>query len=232
MFIIYNDYKSIKLLKMKILNLFVALILVNIFFTGCLKEEDGDKEKTVVMTIYPETGYGASVMSNIITQPLIFSDSDDNQKQMLVGIITEGFDFNYERGYKYSLKVKKVWMHEPPQDVSSIKYVFVELLSKEKIITEDSEENMDLFVSSETVKFTPKFPSEFDETEGEGIPKIYDALHVKENGTNNWMALTEIEGFNYETGYEYIIKVKKMTQAEPYTEKYVLLDIISKEVKN
>jgi len=97
-----------------------AFIVLNLFFTSCLKDEEGDKEKIVVMAIYPETGYGASVMSDILTQPLIFSDSDDNQKRMLVDIITEGFDFDYERGYEFTLKVKKVWMHEPPQDVSSI----------------------------------------------------------------------------------------------------------------
>ena len=205
-----------------------TFIVLNLFFTSCLKDEEGDKEKIVVMAIYPETGYGDSVMSDILTQTLIFSDSDDNQKRMLVDIITEGFDFGYKRGYEFTLKVKKVWMHEPLQDVSSIKYVFIELLSKEKVITEDSEKNIELFVSSETVRFTPKYPSEYGEGE---TPKIYDALHVKETGTNNWMALTEIEGFNFEEGYEYVLNVKKVTLAEPYSAKYILLNTLSKKEK-
>lgn len=215
---------------MRKLHLLITLIVLGLFFTSCLKDEEKDKEKTIEMTIYPETGYGASVMSNIWTQPLIFSDSDDNQKQMLVDIIFEGFDFDYERGYKYILKVKKVWMHEPPQDVSSIKYVYIELLSKEKVITEDSEENIELFVSSKTVKFTPKYPSEYEGNESS--PKIYNALYAKKTGTDNWMALTGIEGFNFDESYEYVLNVKKMTQAEPYSVKYILLNIKSKTPKD
>lgn len=213
---------------MKNPKLLIGFMLLSVFFTGCLKDEGGDKEKIVVMTVYPETGYGASVMSDLLTQPLIFSDSDDNQKRMLVDIITEGFDFNYERGYEFTIKVKKVWMHKPPQDVSSIKYVFIELLSKKKLITVDSENSIELCISSETVRFTPKYPSEYEEN---GAPKIYDALHVKETGDNNWMALTEIEGFDFEDGYEYVLNVKKVTHAEPYSVKYILLNIVSENEK-
>ncbi len=213
---------------MKRLVLFVSIICLCASLYSCIKEE-GDREKIVEMTIYAETGYGASVMNNVVTEPLIFSDSDNNQKHMLVDIITEGFDFEYERGYEYTFKVKKVWMKEPPQDVSSVKYIFVELLSKNKVITKDSEKNICLFVASETVKFTPKYPSEYEE--GGQAPKVYDALRVKENGTDNWMALTKIDGFSYEKGYEYALNVKKITQATPYSVRYVLLEVLSKNPK-
>ncbi|HZK93484.1 MAG TPA: DUF4377 domain-containing protein [Prolixibacteraceae bacterium] len=215
---------------MKKLQFFSALIVISLILTCCIKDEEADKEKIVEMTIYPETEYGASIMSDILTQPVVFSESDDNQKRMLVDIITEGFDINYERGYKFTLRVKKVWMHEPPQDASSIKYIFIELLSKEKVITEDSEENIELFVSSQTVKFTPKFPGEYEEDESH--PKIYNALLVKKIGTDSWMALTKIEGFDFEEGYEYMLNVKKMTQAEPYSVSYILQNINSKTLKN
>lgn len=213
---------------MKKLNLLLGFIFFSMLFIGCTKEE-GDKKKIVEMTIYPETGYGASVMSDIWTQPLFFSDNDENQVKLLVDIMTDGFDFDYERGYEYKFRAKKVWMQNPPQDVSSIKYEFIELLSKEKVITDDSEENINLFVSSETVKFTPKYPTEYDDNM---TPKIYDALKVKNTDSDNWMALTAIEGFDYEAGYEYELRVKKITQAEPYSEKYVLLETLSKERKN
>ncbi len=214
---------------MRKLHLFIAFIALSLIFTSCLKDDENDKEKIVEITIYPETGYGASIMSDIWTQPLIFSDNDDNQKQMLVDIIFENLNIDYERGYKYTLKAKKVWMHEPPQDVSSIKYVYIELLSKEKVITENSEENIELFVSSETVKFMPKYPTEFEDDES---PKIYNALHTKKTGTNDWMTLTVIEGFDFEEGYEYVLNVKKITQSDPYLVRYVLLDIKSKILKN
>lgn len=214
---------------MKKLHLFFAFVVFVLSFSSCLKDEDKDKEKIVEMTIYPETGYGGSVMSDVWTQPLIFSDTDDNQKRMLVDILTEGFNIDYERGYKFTLKVKKVWMHQPPQDASSIKYVFIELLSKEKVITANTDETIELFVSSKTVRFTPKFPSEYEGDESS--PKIYNALQVKKTGTDTWMALTAIEGFNFEEGFEYIISVKKTTQANPYSVKYVLLNIVSKHAK-
>lgn len=214
---------------MKRLHLFFAFVVFVLSFSSCLKDEEKDKEKIVEMTIYPETGYGGSVMSDVWTQPLIFSDTDDNQKRMLVDILTEGFNIDYERGYKFTLKVKKVWMHQPPQDASSIKYVFIELLSKEKVITANTDETIELFVSSKTVRFTPKFPSEYEGNESS--PKIYNALHVKKTGTDTWMALTAIEGFNFEEGFEYIISVKKTTQANPYSVKYVLLNIVSKHAK-
>lgn len=196
---------------------------------SCTKDES-DREKIVEMTIYPETGYGASLMSDIWTQPLIFSDNDENQQKLLMDIITEGFDIDYERGYQYKLKVKKIWMSEPPQDASSIKYVFIELLSKEKVITANREDDIKLFVSSETVKFTPSYPSEYED-EINFSPKIYDALYVKETDTNSWMALKEIEGFDYEKGYEYELRVKKITLADPYAVRFVLLEVLSKEEK-
>ena len=216
---------------MKKLNLFVGVIILSVLLGSCTNEKEADREKIVEMTLYPETGYGASVLSDVLTEPILFSDNDENRKQMLTDIITEGFDLNYERGYEYTLKVKKVWMQNPPQDVSSVKYVFIELLTKKKVITKDSERNMELFVSSQTVKFTPKYPGEYEKgAEGE-TPKIYDALHVKENNTDNWMALTKIEGFDYKKGYEYILNVKKITQANPYSVRYLLLDIVSKTEK-
>lgn len=216
---------------MRKLYAFMAFIVLGFAMASCSKNDGLDKEKIVEVTIYPETGYGASVLSDIWTEPLIFSDSDDPQKQMLVDIIFEDLDFDYERGYKYILKAKKVWMHEPPQDVSSVKYVYLEQLSKEKVITEDSEENLELFVSSETVRFTPDFPSEYEEG-SDTFLKIYDALLTKKVGANDWMALKEIEGFDFEEGSEYLLNVVKMTQAEPYSVRYVLLDIISKTPKD
>jgi hypothetical protein len=215
---------------MKVFNLFAGIIILSTFLSSCNNEEV-DREKIVEMTIYPETGYGAGVLSDVVTEPMQFSDNDENRNQLLIDIITEGFDFNYERGNEYRLKVKKVWMQNPPQDVSAVKYIFIELLSKKKVITTDSEKNIQLFVASQTVKFTPKYPNEYEKVGGIETLKIYDALHVKEKDASNWMALTKIEGFDYVKGYEYVINVKKITQADPYSVRYVLLNILSKTEK-
>ncbi len=54
--------------------------------------ENGDVEKLVEMTIYPETGYRPNMMSNIWTQPLVVSDNDSNKKQRMLSRISEGVE--------------------------------------------------------------------------------------------------------------------------------------------
>lgn len=210
---------------MKKYSLLLGFIVLSIMAASCIKEKK-DRVKVVEMTIYPETGYGAAIMSDYLTQPLVFSESDDNRKRILTDIIFDGFNINYERGYQYKLKVKKVWMQDPPQDVSSIKYVFLKLLSKKKVITKDSEEDLILFVASAPVKFMPRYPAEYQDN---GYPRVYNALKVKIRGADNWMALIKIDGFNYEAGYEYELKVRKITHADPYSVEYQLLDVLSKK---
>jgi hypothetical protein len=218
---------------MKKKNTYVMLCsaLLSGAFCSCLdigNKENADKEKLVEMTIYPETGYGSNILSDIWTEPLLFSESDDKETQQLMDIITEGFDFEYERGYEYTFKAKKVWMSNPPQDVSSIKYIYVGDLKKKKVITQDSEEEVELLISPETVKFTPAHPNEYED----GYIKLYDALLAKVTNANKWLVLIEIEGFDFEKGYEYTLTAQKKTQADPYSVRYVLLNISNKrEVK-
>lgn len=214
---------------MKRINIFIIFTALITITFGCSKEEV-DKEKDVIVTIYEHTGYGAPILSDVLTEPLLFSDSDDNEMRTLTNIITEGISVhdNYERGYRFTYKAKKVWMSNPPQDVSSIKYVFTATISKERVITKDSEEDMTLFVSSETVRYSPLYPLEYNE---DGFPKIYDALFAKKEGSTNWMGIIEIEGFTYEEGYEYSLKVKEIIEADPYSKRYALIEILSKEEK-
>ena len=211
---------------MKRMNLFMCLTFLCLF--SCSK--DGDKVKIVTMTIYPETGYVMPILSPYWVDALVYSDSDENQQQLLVDIITEGYDFEYERGYEYTFKAQKVWMSNPPMDVSSIKYIFVEPLTKKKIITENSEEEIEISVSSETVEYVPCYPIEYDEY---GNHKIYDALLVRETNAAHYSpaVLKEIEGFEFESGYEYILSVKKITQSDPYLLRYILLDTKEKRKK-
>jgi hypothetical protein len=207
---------------------FFSFVLLGVNLFSCTDNNNGkDKEKMVEMTIYPETGYGSSLLSDIWSEPLVFSESDDNQKQTLTNIIVEGFDFDYERGYEYTFKAKKVWMNDPPQDVSSIKYVFVGPLSKKKTITENSQQELELIISSKTVRFTPNYPREY---ENEQLI-VYDALLANEAGTNSLLVLREIEGFSFEEGYEYVLRVKKELKANPYAVKYILLAVKDKQIK-
>lgn len=193
--------------------------------TSCLKHDDQDREKVVEMTVYPEIGYGGPVMSQTFTEVLIFSESDNKSKQQLSNIITEGFDFDYERGYEYTFKAKKIWMSNPPQDVSSIKYIFIGPPNKRKVITENSEETISISVQPHFVKYHPRFSD--DNNAGEY--KVYDALLCIDESDNNTIVLKEIEGFDYEERYKYKLQVKRVITANPYSERYVLLDTIEKQ---
>lgn len=43
--------------------------------------------------------------------------------------------FNYEEGFNYRLKVEIIHLKNPSQDDSSIKYKLIEIISKEKVLT-------------------------------------------------------------------------------------------------
>ena len=218
-----------KFKKMKGLNLILVVIIASVFLFSCEKSEN-DKVKNVELTIHHETKFSRSELSDIWTDALVISDSEDKEQRALYATITEGLDYNdYERGYEYIYKVKKVWMQNPPQDVSSIKYIFLELLSKKKVITENSEKDVQLYVLPQKVEYNPWVSKE---ELGYGILSNYDALHVKDMNTNNWMALKDIVGFEFEAGFEYVINVREVTQAEPYSKSYSLLDVVSKEVSD
>ena len=205
---------------MKKVYLFVCLMLLSISFQGCPdKEKDGDREKIVDITIYSEKEYGVFWGCDCWVKTLAFSDSEDNQKQLLSDIMTEGFDFVYEEGYEYTFKAKKVWMADPPADVSSIKYEFIGPLKKTKKVLEDSEEEMELFVASALVKYHV------------GLDNPVDAMLVRETNSKKIAILEEIEGFEHESGFEYTLSARKIIQAEPYGVRYVLLEIKDKQKK-
>lgn len=205
--------------------IYLFLFLTIGILTGCLKDDNRDREKVVTMVIHPEIGYGGAILSETYTEILLFSDGDDNSIQYLENIITEGFDFDYERGYQYTFKAKKIWMSTPPQDVSSIRYVFIGPINKERVITKDKEEIINLTVQPHLVKFHPKFSEESEN----GEYKVYNALLCRDDAAGSTVVLKSIEGFNYEEGYKYTLRVKRNISASPYSEKLDLLEILSKE---
>lgn len=210
---------------MRNLNLIVATIFLSTLLFSCEKEAQ-DSVKVVELTIYPETSYKGIVLSDIWGDALVISDNEDTEKRLLDNI-TENFDYNdYERGYQYIYKVKKVWMHNPPQDVSSIKYIFMEQLSKKKEVTENSEKDIQLYVLPQKVAYSPWIVKK---AIADGTSQRYDALHARNEKTGEWVALLEVEGFDFENGYEYVINVRETTQADPYEKRYTLLNVVSKE---
>ena len=63
---------------------------------------------------------------------------------------------------------------------------------------------------------------------GEEVQRC-DAMLAKDMNSGEWMVLIDIEGFDFEAGYEYVVNVKDATIAEPYSKGYSLLKLVAKE---
>lgn len=208
--------------------MFILTFLLVGIFMGCQTDDDNERVKTVDMTIYPEIGYGGPFMSDVIYEQMIFSESDDKTKRLLLSdIITEGFDFDYDYkiGNEYTFKANKVWMSNSPQDVSNVRYEFIGPMNTKRVLTEDSEEELTLSIKPDLVKFVPRF-SEPKAMEEE---TIYEALNGINKENEKMVIIKEIDGFDFEEGHEYELRVKRTTTASPYSQAYKLIDIIHKD---
>ncbi|MCQ9638270.1 DUF4377 domain-containing protein [Chryseobacterium sp. WG14] len=130
--------------------------------------------------------------------------------------------FTYEPGYEYVLKVKTEKIANPPADGSSVKYTLVKQVSKTKKEAAASNEKT-LIIGAQTV----------DCSAGAGRMKC---LQVKENASEGWTNFyTNIEGFTYEPGYEYVLQVKTEKINNPPADassiKYTLIKQVSKTKK-
>lgn len=91
--------------------------------------------------------------------------------------------------------------------------------------TKDEVENIIMYVSAETGEYYPVYDLDVKK----------EGMKVKEKGSKDWVVLSfsEIDGFEYERGYEYTLEVKKITLANPPMDgsnvKYELIKINSKE---
>ncbi len=209
---------------MKVNKLFFYFLIFPFLLSACFDDElKEDKVKEITLVIYEETEMGKAT-EDYLFEYFVLSDSDEKGKRSGMLTLIEGINFDYERGYRYTFKAQKIWMTDPPQDISNIKYNIQEMISKEKVITTDKEEKLTLTIAAETVKFHPHYRKDMEE-------KLYDALSAVDVVLDRQMAIIEIEGFDYEAGYEYEIEVKKTIQADPYAISYKLLDVLSKKKK-
>ena len=203
---------------MKKLNLILSCILTILFFSACSNDEKGDVQKTIEMTIYSDTGFAGYFMSdNLYGEFLLFSEEGNKNVNVLTSGGSSFDDFDYEKGYQYKVKARKTTLANPPQDGSSIIYDYLETISKKKVVTENSEQQIEIEVGPKKVGYIARSQNGRQE-----------AFFIKENGAENTKIVTVIDNFNFEEGNRYKLKVKKVIQAEPYTVKYILIEVVSK----
>jgi len=124
--------------------------------------------------------------------------------------------FTYERGYAYELRVRKEPVANPPADGSSIRYILEEVVSKELVFTEAT-----FYIGPELADCQGLIPQK--------------CMQVREYPYLPWLNFYgQIEGFAYERGYTYELRVRKELVANPPADgssiRYILEETVSKEL--
>ncbi len=130
----------------------------------------------------------------------------------------EGFD--YEEGFEYELEVEVEPVDNPPAGGSSLKLTLVRILNKQPVPIAAESEMKTVFVGPELVDCVGVSPQK--------------CMQVKENpGDEYTMFYDQIEGFDYEEGYEYELLVQEEPVENPPADassiRWVLVSMESKE---
>ena len=101
--------------------LFIACLLI----TSCSNEDEPkDNTSTILLSVDSHTDDMTYLGGN--GECLRIKEEDSTEWEHLDGII----GFNYEKGYRYVLKVEKAILANPSQDSTNVKYQLIEILTK------------------------------------------------------------------------------------------------------
>ena len=130
----------------------------------------------------------------------------------------EGFEF--EDGYEYKLVVKEEQVADPPAGGSSLKWSLVRVENKEPVPIAGEAVEKTIYVGPELVDCTGVAPQK--------------CMLVKENPEDDYtLFFDQIEGFDYEEGYEYEITIREEQVENPPADassiKWTLVSVESKE---
>lgn len=128
--------------------------------------------------------------------------------------------FVYEEGFEYQLLVKTEQVENPPAGGSSIKWTLVEEVDKQPVSIAAEGELKTIYVGPELVDCVGVAPQK--------------CLMVKENPADEYTFFyDQIEGFEYEAGYEYQLLVQEQQVENPPADasslRLILVSVESKE---
>jgi len=193
-------------------------LIVVPFLFSCSGDNVTNDKKIVELTIHPETGYNEFLFADdMYGEFLQYSEGKNPQKRILLSPGESFNNFKFQKGYNYVLKVKKITLKHPLQDNYNVIYEYIETLSKEKAIEQETISEVVMEVAPVRVNFIPRGKEPLQAY----LTKITTETKPK--------PILKIEGFDFEKGYTYILKVKKSIQVNPYKETYSLVEILSKQ---
>jgi heat shock protein HslJ len=129
----------------------------------------------------------------------------------------EGFE--YEEGFEYKIIVKEDQVENPPAGGSSLKWSLVSVESKEPVPIAGEGVDKTVFVGPKLVDCTGAAPQK--------------CMLIKENPEDEYtLFFDQIEGFNYEEGFEYQLVVVEQEVEDPpadaYSIRWILIEELSK----
>ena len=199
-------------LKSTVVILCAVCIFAVMQLTGC----KNDEESAILLTVSAEPVYsvqlGESPDELDVSRFIIVSEQGSNIEQQLEFNAIEGF--TYEKRYEYILKVTKT------VNDNVVRYSLVETVSKTKI--EDESKVVLLRVYTQLFDY-PGTPS-YERMVAEEVDSEFSYMQ------NTFL----IEDFEYENGFDYLLKVHKTTINMPpqtgmlFINLYSLIEIISK----
>ncbi|EKF55910.1 hypothetical protein I215_05140 [Galbibacter marinus] len=192
------------------------MILGPFLFSGS-GEIDTDNKKIVELSIYPTTGYNEYLFSDDMYGEFLQYCEGKNPKKRLLLSPGESFNnFNYQKGYHYIIKAEKITLNHALKDNSSVIYEYIETLSKQRAALPTSTTEVIMEVAPVKVNFMPR---------GKEPRK---AFLIKITNEARPRPLTRIEGFEFEKGYIYRLRVTKIIHPETYKERFILSEILAK----
>jgi heat shock protein HslJ len=202
-----------------------SLVLLGVLLTGCAPAAGTDTgDDQIDQVTKPE-----SVEKTLYVGPLLVDcEGEGPQKCMLVKEKPEDeymlfYDqvegFEYEEGYEYKLIVHLEQVENPPAGGSSLRYSLVSVESKQPVPIAGEGVEKTIFVGPSLVDCTGVAPQK--------------CMLVKENPEDEYsLYYDQIEGFDFEEGFEYELVILEEQVEDPPADasslKWILIEELSK----
>lgn len=126
------------------------LLIACVCLTGCSDDEPKDKTNDIVMSVSEEPGvmydlFDVEGKYPIVCMRVMDEDSHWEWRNLSMSAI-EGF--NYEVGHKYTLKVRRTILANPPADASAYTYRLISIL-EDRIWPDEPKEDDEIIINKE-----------------------------------------------------------------------------------